>query len=115
MFNNPSSYFAFVVLVLLGGNVESFAPTPQIGRYVRLTATSSNHLLRSNVQRQNGVDALLDEVLQVAIDASKKAGDIILQNSKGADVSECKANSRDLLTLIDPLCEKVRKIRGVSI
>ena len=50
---------------------------------------------------------VLDRILQVAIDASKKAGDIILGNAGGAEVSERKANSRDLLTLIDPLCEKV--------
>ena len=50
----------------------------------------------------------LDRVLQVAIEASKKAGDIIVGNAGGAEVTERKANSRDLLTLIDPLCEKVR-------
>jgi myo-inositol-1(or 4)-monophosphatase len=44
----------------------------------------------------------------VAIEASKKAGDIILGNAGGAEVTKSKANSRDLLTLIDPLCEKVR-------
>ena len=44
-----------------------------------------------------------------AIAASKKAGDIIIGNAGGAAVTERKANSRDLLTLIDPLCEKVRK------
>ena len=53
-------------------------------------------------------DELLNQVLQVAIEASKKAGDIILGNAGGAEVTERKANSRDLLTLIDPLCEKVR-------
>lgn len=53
-------------------------------------------------------DDFLDRVLQVAIDASKKAGDIIVGNAGGAEVTERKANSRDLLTLIDPLCEKVR-------
>ena len=50
---------------------------------------------------------LLDEVLSVAIDASKKAGEIILGNAGGAEVTSSKANSRDLLTMIDPLCEKV--------
>ena len=50
----------------------------------------------------------LDKLLTVAIDASRQAGDIILGNSGGADVLKSKANSRDLLTLIDPLCEKVR-------
>lgn len=48
----------------------------------------------------------LEEVLQVAISASKAAGDIIVGNAGGAEVAKTKANSRDLLTLIDPLCEK---------
>lgn len=50
----------------------------------------------------------LESILQVAIDASKKAGDIIVGHKGGAEVTKLKANSRDLLTLIDPLCEKVR-------
>lgn len=50
-------------------------------------------------------DTLLNQILEVAIDASKKAGDIIIGNSGGAEVAERKANSRDLLTLIDPMCE----------
>lgn len=53
--------------------------------------------------------AKLQQVLDVAIDASKKAGEIILGNAGGAEVTKSKANSRDLLTLIDPLCEKVRE------
>lgn len=52
-------------------------------------------------------DAMMDQILLVAIDASKKAGDIILENSGGAEIAERKANSRDLLTRIDPLCEQV--------
>jgi hypothetical protein len=52
-------------------------------------------------------DQTLDKVLQVAVTASKKAGDIIQKNSGGADVVEKKSTSRDLLTLIDPQCEKV--------
>lgn len=52
-------------------------------------------------------DEMLDRVLTVAIDASKKAGEIILGNAGGVDVSDRKSNSRDLLTLIDPLCEKI--------
>ena len=43
------------------------------------------------------------------MDASRKAGEIILGNAGGAEVTKCKANSRDLLTLIDPLCEKTIK------
>ena len=57
----------------------------------------------------------LDKLLTVAIDASKQAGEIILGNSGGADVLKLKANSRDLLTLIDPLCEKVRESRERNI
>lgn len=51
----------------------------------------------------------LEQVLSVAMDAGKKAGDIILGNAGGAEVVNRKANSRDLLTLIDPLCEKAIK------
>jgi myo-inositol-1(or 4)-monophosphatase len=61
----------------------------------------------TNTVQDGTDDALLDQILQVAIDASKKAGEIILGNAGGAEVTERKANSRDLLTLIDPLCEKV--------
>jgi myo-inositol-1(or 4)-monophosphatase len=53
----------------------------------------------------------LSKVLQVAVEASKKAGDIILGNAGGAEITNRKANSRDLLTLIDPLCEKVSNYR----
>ncbi|EED91787.1 inositol 1-monophosphatase-like protein, partial [Thalassiosira pseudonana CCMP1335] len=45
-------------------------------------------------------------LLSTAIAASQKAGEIILGNAGGAEVLKSKANSRDLLTLIDPLCEK---------
>ena len=50
----------------------------------------------------------LDAALKVAIEASKAAGDIIVGNAGGIEVEKTKANSRDLLTIIDPLCEKVR-------
>ena len=50
---------------------------------------------------------LLDQILRVALDASQKAAKIIAENSDGASVVETKSTSRDLLTLIDPLCEKV--------
>ena len=52
---------------------------------------------------------LLEEILDVAIKASRNAGEIILGNAGGAEVKNRKANSRDLLTLIDPLCEKAIK------
>ena len=34
-----------------------------------------------------------------------------IAHAGGAEVTERKANSRDLLTLIDPLCEKVSTVR----
>lgn len=51
-------------------------------------------------------DSLIDEILQVAIEASKAAGSIIKKNSDGSSVVEKKSTSRDLLTEIDPKCEK---------
>ena len=52
-------------------------------------------------------DETLHSLLNIATKAAKLAGEIILGNAGGADVLETKASSRDLLTLIDPLCEKV--------
>mmetsp|Transcript_12928 Transcript_12928/g.19011 ORF Transcript_12928/g.19011 Transcript_12928/m.19011 type:complete len:313 (-) Transcript_12928:138-1076(-) len=68
-----------------------------------------NYHIRTLSHKLMSDDKLLDQVLEVAIDASKKAGEIILGNAGGAEVTKCKANSRDLLTLIDPLCEKTIK------
>ena len=71
-----------------------------------LQAPSSR--LRSK-QDQNPEDGnILDDILQIAVLASKNAGEIIRANSGGADVVEKKSTSRDLLTLVDPQCEKVR-------
>ena len=68
-----------------------------------LTMTSTT----TSVNSETLDNKVLNQILRVAIDASKKAGDIIVGNAGGAEVTERKANSRDLLTLIDPLCEKV--------
>lgn len=51
-------------------------------------------------------DSIIDEILQVAIEASEAAGSIIKENSDGSSVVEKKSTSRDLLTEIDPKCEK---------
>ena len=59
----------------------------------------------------NGHDGnILDEILNVAITASKKAGKIIKRNSDGAAVVDKKSTSRDLLTIVDPQCEQVRDL-----
>lgn len=73
----------------------------------QLLKSSSNE--NSNMATATEVDdKALDHLLEVAMDASKKAGEIIIGNAGGAEITEKKANSRDLLTMIDPLCEKVR-------
>ena len=61
----------------------------------------------STITTDTATAVLLNQILKVAIDASENAGSIILGNAGGVEVTERKANSRDLLTLIDPLCEKV--------
>ena len=91
----------------------AFAPPSLSSRRV---ASASQHFLPTatamSSSNENSVELLpsdetLDLLLDVAIKASVEAGEIILGNAGGADVLKSKANSRDLLTLIDPLCEKV--------
>lgn len=57
----------------------------------------------------------LDALLQTGVMAAKQAGDIILENANGMKVMKSKANSRDLLTVVDGLCEKVRFVVVVEI
>jgi hypothetical protein len=97
--------FFFFLCIL---KAESFvAITPQLVSSGIRNMKFSNLLSLQDAPLSNNPE-FLDQVLQVAIEASKKAGDLILGNAGGAKVTERKANSRDLLTLIDPLCEKVR-------
>jgi len=98
---SPPSAFGFSSLRSLG--------TP------RRSAVESHHC-PTNVLFMSADDpadvpskADLDAILEVAIDASKKAGEIIIGNSGPTEVTKTKANSKDLLTLIDPLCEKTIK------
>ena len=112
-----TGYLLFGVVVILGTfPATSFHlqhTTNNKGRNYR----SRRHLLRLDVQMDpnNSVMSnnvindqhLLNKILEVAVDASKKAGDIIIGNAGPTEVTQRKANSRDLLTLIDPLCEKV--------
>lgn len=82
-----------------------------LGSYA-LAFGSIAHKIRSRPQRSTlriygASHDQLQQILQVAIDASQKAGEIILQHAHGADVVKTKSTSRDLLTLVDPLCEQV--------
>jgi hypothetical protein len=62
-------------------------------------------LSRLKESRANDSEEKINEILQVAIEASKAAGSIIKENANGSSVVEKKSTSRDLLTLIDPQCE----------
>lgn len=93
--------------IRMEGNLEDEITSPAIAPIT--PATTGHDILPANYD-----DKFLNEVLQVAIDASKKAGAIIVGNAGGAEVTNRKANSRDLLTLIDPLCEQVRKFRWIN-
>ena len=114
-FASPSSYlFALSLLIssLLTetescvGTAPAFQLSYQGSKSRSSMSTRKTHVRSlSNIQENQ---ELLDQILDVAIAASKKAGAIILGNAGGSEVTERKANSRDLLTLIDPLCEKVR-------
>ena len=95
---SPPSAFGFSSLRSLG---------------TRRSAVESRHCPNVLFMKADSADvpskADLDAILEVAIDASKKAGEIIIGNSGPTEVTKTKANSKDLLTLIDPLCEKTIK------
>lgn len=96
--------FLVVSLLLFPISVTSFS--------IPCKQRQTRALSRQQMSNQDDLitqDNLINQVLQVAITASMKAGDIIVGNAGGAEVTERKANSRDLLTLIDPLCEKTIK------
>jgi hypothetical protein len=82
-------------------------------RSSKTTNTNPPFRLPLMVQREsqphddNPTSLLLDDFLAVAVDAARKAGAIISSHHQGVAVVDHKANSRDLLTVVDPLCEKV--------
>ena len=104
-------YFVFI-LQLFVNTILSFSviksPSPFRAHIHKLDQRANKCLRMTSEASIN--QGMLDKVLKVAVDASKRAGDIILGNAGGAEVTQNKANSRDLLTMIDPLCEKVSTI-----
>ena len=48
-----------------------------------------------------------EELVRIGTIAAKAAGDIILNYKGGADVTKVKFNNKDLLTEVDPMCEKI--------
>jgi myo-inositol-1(or 4)-monophosphatase len=94
------SFYISSIPAFSSRNLQSFKPV------------ASSSLFNNNIQKYIQSNHLfeeeeLDKFLSVAIDASKKAGNIILDYKNGVEVSDIKANNRDLLTLVDPLCESV--------
>lgn len=72
------------------------------------TVLQGGATINNNDSTENPLDgALTDKILQVALDASQKAAAIIAEHSDGASVIEIKSTRRDLLTMIDPLCQQV--------
>ena len=119
IFRMPSIFVLVLRLLLLTGipcgNSFVFVTNTGRGRVPHFSTTSTFTIDDDDDAAAAGVPVavvLLDEILQVAIDASKKAGAIILSHANGAAVTERKANYRDLLTLIDPICEQVRTVHG---
>jgi myo-inositol-1(or 4)-monophosphatase len=114
-------FFVLGFALLVPDTRSIFTQPPHRPKQVYLqyeTETSNSQLYqstdsisgKSNIAMDNiPSQEQLEQVLQVAMDAGRKAGDIILGNAGGAAVTKTKANSRDLLTLIDPLCEKTIK------
>ena len=104
-------YSALILITLL---ISATGFTPSSLKYSfsasthQMTSTSST----TNRARASDIDLTeteLKSILSVAASAAKKAGEIIVSNSGGADITKTKANPRDLLTLIDPLCEETIK------
>ena len=104
MLDRPAAnLLAIAVVTLLISPTFSFG----IHRYPQRLPRLANIVSMSSTDMPSKAD--LDAILEVAIDASKMAGEIIIGNSGPTEVTKTKANSKDLLTLIDPLCEKTIK------
>jgi myo-inositol-1(or 4)-monophosphatase len=100
MISPVSLFISF--LVALSSVSDAFLVNPSSCRSI-----AWNMATKSSDQYVGPDQEILKNILNVAVDASKKAGAIIIGNAGGAEVTQSKANSRDLLTLLDPLCEKI--------
>jgi hypothetical protein len=101
---------AVVTLIIRPISAFSFSNPLSLGNQYNSRPRSANIVIMSSASSSDlPSKADLDAILEVAIDASKKAGEIIIGNSGPTEVTKTKANSKDLLTLIDPLCEKIIK------
>lgn len=85
---------------------RSHAENESIRSRLNMSSASSGEALSASQEYVGPTKEELDAALRVAVEAAKKASEIIMGHTGGAEVTERKANSRDLLTLIDPLCEQ---------
>ncbi|KAL7511583.1 hypothetical protein ACHAXN_008573 [Cyclotella atomus] len=99
-----SSIIFLLILHLQLSSTSAFAPIST--RSSTRSPSSSIRILNAQTTTMEPTSTELQSLLDVAVTASKKAGDIILGNAGGAEVTKSKANTRDLLTVVDPLCEK---------
>jgi len=95
-------------VALLPGSIHCFLPQPTFSRHGQ---GGSGFPRAMKVLHASVVDSELDQetlsaLLEVAVDAARQAGGIIKENADRTTIERSKANSRDLLTLIDPLCEQ---------
>ncbi|CAJ1958638.1 unnamed protein product [Cylindrotheca closterium] len=79
-----------------------------------ISSSSQRTTILPGTAASNLDDAVLDSILETAVDASKAAASIIRENADGSAVVEKKSTTRDLLTLIDPLCEKAIREKVVE-
>ena len=106
----------YTCLLLIVNNVSSLIPSllhprallnAQWSQSLRPTAKV---IMMTDHRSNSAESSLTNEILRVAEEASRAAGVIILSNM-GSEISSTKANSRDLLTVVDPLCEeRIREI-----
>lgn len=87
-------------------NAACFAVLPEQWRSSVPTKLSASPSSTTSSSSSSDEETTLKEILQVAMKASAKAAAIIAENSSGSAVVELKSTNRDLLTLIDPLCEQ---------
>eukprot|EP00929_Paragymnodinium_shiwhaense_P073909 TRINITY_DN37780_c0_g1_i1.p1 TRINITY_DN37780_c0_g1~~TRINITY_DN37780_c0_g1_i1.p1 ORF type:complete len:344 (+),score=64.91 TRINITY_DN37780_c0_g1_i1:28-1032(+) len=81
---------------LLAGHLRGQTPRRQ----------QQSRLAQSATAAAAPTSAELEAIREVAERAAKRAGELILQYRGGAEVTQRKANARDLLTEVDPLCEE---------
>lgn len=118
IFTTTSPLLLVVITRLSSSPSYAFAPAlasrsrrrrrPISSLMMQKAAETSTTPTTKTTSTDNDEDDELSSILDVAIHAAKLAGSIIVTNiqDKTNSVTKTKDSSRDLLTLIDPLCER---------